>query len=111
MDLNIEIPDNMVHKMSQSLGTAIMVRGKILMPTTFGNTTAGNSVNSIMWAQNWLKFLNDLEKNVEDKLDIIKTNIEKEIGRKVEEPLDIHLIKIYEEQYELYETKYKIYLK
>lgn len=108
--LSPELPDNMVHKTSQTLGIAITVRGKVVMPTTLGNTTAGNSINSTMWAQKWLKYLNDLEEHVKDKLNIIRSNIEKEIGRKIEDPLDIHLVKRADGEFVLYETKFNKYI-
>lgn len=106
-----ELPDNKVHKISQTMGILVTVRGKIIMPTNIGNTTAGNSINSTRWALKWRKDLNDLEEKVKKNLNIIKNNIEKELGKKIEKPLDIHLVKRDDGNFVLYEKKFNKYIK
>lgn len=104
-----ELPDNKVHRASERLGILVTVRGKVVVPTNLGNTTAGNTIHSTMWAQKWIRCLNDLEKKIENNMDNIKSNIEKQIGNKIEKSLDMHLVKNHDNKYIIHEKNFNIY--
>lgn len=101
LGLSQEVPEDKVHNLSKNIGLFIEIRGKVIAPTTLGNTTAGNSLNSTMWAQRWIKNLNDSEKQ-------IKSDIKKIFGEKIGQLLNIHLLKTNDGKFIICETNYWI---
>lgn len=104
------IPDDQIHSITKNMNIIIDFHGGALSPSNLGVASSGNSIKAVMETNRIFNALKKNEDYLRENEDVIKQELENDIGITVDNSLDYELI-VEDNYFVAYEKTYHVKIK